>query len=175
MQLLLLFRYIYIVKTLSSYSINSVGRVFIGLNEPKVAVEPRVVYVIIKAMRSLTVVGFILMFLGPLVVLLRSFGVILVDDMCTQIAFGMMVFLFGWGIYMYSDNERNHLFTINELNGQITRLRDELKMHIGQKDGGNHFKQSLQRDVQTDVTTIGFDLCDILTRKGKEDVGDDVC
>tara|TARA_B110000046_G_scaffold185302_1_gene226453 strand:+ start:2003 stop:2317 length:315 start_codon:yes stop_codon:yes gene_type:complete len=90
----------------------------------------------------------------------------------------MVVFLVGWGIYMYSDNDRNHLFTINELNGQITRLkkaRDELKIHMGQKDDGNHFKQSLQRDVQkNDVTTIGFDLCDILTHKGKEDVGGDI-
>ena len=139
-------------------------------------------------MRPLTVVGFILMFLGPLVVLLRSFGVILVDDVCTL---GTMVLLFGWGIYMYS-----------ELDEKIARLekkaQDELNMHMGQKDGEDRLKQSLQRDVldalrvelkrnevlrnklqtkrvQNEVTTIGFGLCDILTHIGKEDVGGGVC
>lgn len=39
-------------------------------------------------MRSLTGVGFSLMFLGPLVVLLRLFGVILVDDVCVFVRDG---------------------------------------------------------------------------------------
>ena len=116
-------------------------------------------------MRPLTVVGLSLMFLGPLVMLVRSFGVILFDDVYIQLGFGLMVFLFGWGIFEYSDNDRKHLETIARLkkdqDGQITRLEkalDELTRHMGQKDSGivDRFKQSLS-EIRKDLGDCNVD------------------
>lgn len=123
------------------------------------------VYMIIKAMRPLTIVGLSLMFLGPLVMLVRSFGVILFDDVYIQLGFGLMVFLFGWGIFVYSDNERKHLETIarleEEQDGQLARLEKthaELMRRVGQKDSGivDRFKQSLP-EIRKDFVGCNVD------------------
>ena len=64
------------------------------------------------------------MFLGPLVTVIRSFGIILFNDVYIQLGFGVMVFLFDWGIFVYPDNKQKAHDELKKCmeDGQIARL-----------------------------------------------------
>jgi len=117
-------------------------------------------------MRLLTIIGFVLMFLGPLIVLLRSIGVRLVDDVYVQMGIGLVVFLFGWGIVLYSGNKihQETIVRLKEAHDELTRLHSNGVFH--------RFKQSLpeiRKDLgDCNVDTLLMDPKDLCSKGGRD-------